>query len=285
MPFLLPVHQVSSDGKFLAIDLLARFGNIEILAKELHRIHVQLGSEVIQRTHGKDRSLRMIRRTPRSPRSDVVANGGVLLALVGNGKDVRNGRHSTAAGAAGAPGIRLPRDKHAVFFRAYFNASICRRACAGGFELRIALEHDANRLASGLLRYLCSKDPPAIWRKLAAETSAHVILVDMDVGGGNFQGLGHLPGNTRDVLSGNVGEQVILIGPLGNGSVTFQAAMRYDRNAVKTLRNNFGVCESLVGISQSLSSSFLIVGFSLAGSFRMEGCGAQRIQHGIARAL
>src|SRR5438093_3032570 len=285
MPFLLPVHQVSSDGKFLAIDLLARFGNIEILAKELHRVHVQLGSEVIQRTHGKDRSLRMVRRTPRSSWSDVVANGGVLLALVGNGKHIRNGRHSTTAGAAGAPGIRLPRDKRAVFFRSYFDAGICRGTGAGGFELCIALEHDANRFASGLFRYFCSEDTPAIWRKLAAETPAHVILVDMDVGGGNFQGFGHLPRNAGNVLSGNVGEQVILIGPLGNGSVTFQAAMRYDRNTVETLRNNFGVCESLVRISQSLSSSFLIIGFSLAGSFRMQGCGAQRIQHGIARAL
>src|SRR5436309_13013394 len=64
MPLLLPAHQVRSTGQFFAINILTRPSDIEILAEEFHRVHVQLRREIVQRTHAEHGSLRMVRRPP-----------------------------------------------------------------------------------------------------------------------------------------------------------------------------------------------------------------------------
>src|SRR5207244_13440236 len=69
MPLLFPAHQVGSDGQFFAINILARLGDVEILAEELDRVHVQLCGEIVQRTHGKYGRLRMVASAP-SQRGD-----------------------------------------------------------------------------------------------------------------------------------------------------------------------------------------------------------------------
>src|SRR6184192_2213179 len=44
MPLLFPAHQVGSNGQFFAINILARLGDVEILAEELDRVHVSLAA-------------------------------------------------------------------------------------------------------------------------------------------------------------------------------------------------------------------------------------------------
>src|SRR5437667_176603 len=90
MPLLFPAHQVGSNGQFFAINILARLGDVEILAEELDRVHVQLGGEIVERTHGKNGSLRMVRSAPGPRRTDGVADRSVLLALVRDRADVGN---------------------------------------------------------------------------------------------------------------------------------------------------------------------------------------------------
>src|SRR5437899_11909880 len=75
MPLLFPAHQVGSDRQFFAINILARLGDVEILAEELDRADVQLGGETVQRTHGKQGSLRTGGRGPSRRRADVVRAG------------------------------------------------------------------------------------------------------------------------------------------------------------------------------------------------------------------
>src|SRR5437879_7955113 len=127
MPFVFPAHQIRRNGKLFAVCILALPGEIEILAEELHRVHVELSCKVIQSAHGEDGSLRVVRSAPRPRGTDVVADCSVFLALVRNAEDIWNGGHTATAGTAGAPGVGLPRDKCAVLFRGYFHASVSGR--------------------------------------------------------------------------------------------------------------------------------------------------------------
>src|SRR5213592_721534 len=103
MPLLFPAHQVGSNGQFFAINILARLGDVEILAEELDRVHVQLGGEIVQRTHSKNGSLRMVVSEQSMRRADLVADGRVLLTLMRDCEDVGNGRHASASRASCSP--------------------------------------------------------------------------------------------------------------------------------------------------------------------------------------
>src|SRR6185437_14437018 len=182
------------------------------------------------------RGLWVVRRAPSTGRTDIVADGCVFLSLVGDGEDIRNGWHPPATGAAGAPGLRLPGDDGAVFFRAHFHAGVSRRPRPGHLELSRALQHDAHRFTVGLLGDLRGKNSPAIRRKLAAKTSAYVVLVNADVAGRSLQRFRHLPGDSGNILSGDVCKQMIGVGPFGDGTMAFQAAMCNYRNAIEAFR-------------------------------------------------
>src|SRR5437660_7654546 len=150
MPLLFPAHQVGSDGQFFAINILARLGDVEILAEELDRVHVQLGGEIVQRTHGKNGSLRMVGSAPSTRRTDVVADRSVLLALIRDCEDVGNRRHASASGAARAPGFRLPSDDGSVFFCSNLHTGIGGGSSTSDFEFRGALQHHTNGLPARL---------------------------------------------------------------------------------------------------------------------------------------
>src|SRR5437667_6405192 len=150
MPLLFPAHQVGSDGQFFAINILARLGDVEILAEELDRVHVQLGGEIVQRTHGKNRSLRMAGSAPGTRRTDIVANSRELRALVRNCQDIWNGRHAPASRPSCTPGVRLPGDDGSIFFCPNLHTRIGRRASARDLEFSVALQHHTNRLTAGL---------------------------------------------------------------------------------------------------------------------------------------
>src|SRR6266566_548678 len=150
MPLLFPVHQVGRNGQFIAINILARLSDIEILAEEFDGVHVQLGGEIVQRTHSKNGSLRMVRSAPGTRWANVVTDGCVLLALVRNCEDIWNGRHASASRASCSPGVRLPGDDGSIFFCPNLHTRIGRRASARDLEFSVALQHHTNRLTAGL---------------------------------------------------------------------------------------------------------------------------------------
>ena len=80
----------------------------------------------------------------------------------------------------------------------------------------------------------------------------------MDVGFRNFQGLRVLAGESGNVLRGDVGEEMIIVCPLSDGAVAFQAAMRDYRTAIHAFRNNFGFLKGRVRIAFDLPRLFLI---------------------------
>src|SRR2546425_4161257 len=225
MPLLFPAHQVGSNGQFFAINILARLGDVEILAEELDRVHVQLGGEIVERTHGKNGSLRMVRSAPGPRRTDVVADRSVLLALIRDCEDVGHRRHASASRTSRAPGFRLPSDDGSVFFCPNLHTGIGGGSSTSDLEFSVALQHHTNRLAVGLLRNFGGINSPTIGREFAAEAAANVILMDVNVGSWNFQRFGHLAGNAGNILRGDVSKKMILIGPIGNRTVTFQAAV------------------------------------------------------------
>ena len=61
--------------------------------------------------------------------------------------------------------------------------------------------------------------------------------------------------------------------------------MRNDRNAVQPFGNNFGLRESLVGITNRLCSRFLIIRRRFAAGFGMNGCGTDCLQNGVGCAI
>src|SRR3989454_9270016 len=146
MPLLFPAHQVGSNGQFFAINILARLGDVEILAEELDRVHVQLGGEIVERTHGKNGSLRMVRSAPGPRRTDVVADRSVLLALIRDCEDVGHRRHAAASMTSRAPGFRLPSDDGSVFFCPNLHTGIGGGSSTSDFEFRGALQHHTNGL-------------------------------------------------------------------------------------------------------------------------------------------
>ena len=201
------------------ISLLPWPGDLQVLEPQLKRIHVELGGKIIQRAHGDDGRLRMVGSAPGPRRADVVADGGVLFALIGNVEDVRNRRHASAAGTARAPGLRLPAGDGSVFLGRHFHAGVSGRPAARNFELGVALQHHANRLAAGFFGELSGNDGPAIRSEFAAEAAADVVLVNANVGGGDTDRVRHLAGNAGDILSRDVDHQMIVVRPLRGAAV------------------------------------------------------------------
>src|SRR5690348_11530075 len=114
MPFRFPVHEPRSDRKFVAINFGVVAGEIDIFEEKVHRIHVELGGEVFQSAVCYGRHLRMIGSAPRASRTDIVQNGGVLIADVRRFQDVRQLRRAFRDRALRAPRVGIPSDKRAV---------------------------------------------------------------------------------------------------------------------------------------------------------------------------
>ena len=115
LPLVFPAHQVGGDGQLLAVGFLARAGHVRDSCQRSSGSMLSLAARSSSAPMVMTRGLWMIGRAPGSRRADVVADGGVFLALVGNAEDVGNRRHASAARAAGSPGLRLPGRERAVF--------------------------------------------------------------------------------------------------------------------------------------------------------------------------
>src|SRR5207302_9867734 len=93
------------------------------------------------------------------------------LVLVRDAETVRNRRHAAASGPAGPPGMGLPGDERAVFFRANFHACIGGGTRARDLEFRIALQHHAPGLPVGFLGALRGPEAPSVRAEFAAKTA------------------------------------------------------------------------------------------------------------------
>src|SRR5574338_640850 len=108
MPLFLPLHELSGLLQLSAIEVCTLTSQAEVLEVEVERIHVQLGSHVIQSSEGQPASLRMIGGAPGSLWTRVGCDGRMFLANVWNVKNVRNRRHAPSTRAASGPRLMLP---------------------------------------------------------------------------------------------------------------------------------------------------------------------------------
>ena len=119
----------------------------------------------------------------------------------------------------------MPTGNAAIFAGGDLHSCIRRWSRACDFQFRIALKHDTDRPSSSLSRELGSSNVPPIRGKLAAKTPTNVVLVDSNVGGWYAQRFSHLGWNTRNVLCGNVNEQMVFVRPFGGGAMGLEATM------------------------------------------------------------
>ena len=130
-----------------------------------------------------------------------------------------------------------------------FEARISRGTTAGDLELRRALQHDLDWFAAGFLRELRRGDAPGIVAELAAEAATDVLLLHAHVGRGNFQCGSDLLADAGDVLSGEMKQQAVLVGPLGDAAVSFKTAVSDDWRAIETFGDDFGLLKCFCGIA------------------------------------
>ena len=145
---------------------------------------------------------------------------------------IRKRGHAAAAETAAGPGLRLPGDNGAVFFCADLNVGEGGRTDTGDGEFRLAVEEHFDGFAAALLGELRAYDAPAVGRKLSAETAAHVIHLDADVGSWNFEVFSQIAAYSGYGLRGR--PIVDLIALHGNDlPMRFQAAVSDYGNGVE----------------------------------------------------
>ena len=251
MPELLPLDQCGGLLELVAVDLGAG-GVAGVGGEYLQGIQVRLRRQVVDGAAGQIRSSRVVGRAPGALGAGVDANRAVVLALVGDvGVDVRDLRHAAAGDAAGGPGLRLPAGDGAVLLGAQLDAGEMRGAVAGDLEFGGTVEKELHRPAATLAGELGAGSRPAVGGKLAAESPAHGLLHDVNVGGRQLQLLGQVAADAGDVLGGGPVLHLVPL-PLNHLAVGFHAAVRQHRDAVQALRNDLGLLKGLVGIAGDL---------------------------------
>ncbi len=258
MPQLLPIRHLGGLLQLVAVGLHARAGGVgDILAEHLHRVHPDLGREVLQRAARQVGGLLVIGRPPRAVRPGVHRDGRVVQTLVRNGvDDIGQGRRAAAGETAGGPGFRLPRGDGAVLLARDLDLGVGRRTVAGDHLLGGAVEEQFHRTAAGLLRKEGAHLAPGIRRELAAESAANVVLLDVDIGDRHLEVRPQRAGVVRDILRGGPHVDLVAL-PLDDLPMRLQAAVGDHWNAVLPLGNRFGLLESLVRIAhQFLAGCF-----------------------------
>src|SRR5690348_1373146 len=153
MPARFPAHQLVRNVELFRVDLRARIEQPDVLLRKVEQIHVQFVRKIIERAPGKHTRLRMIRRAPCARRANVVDYVDVLQLLIGERQieEVGNWRRTSSTNTSRAPGVGFPCQQRAVFLRADFYSSVCRRTTARGLQLSLAIEHHLYCFAASLL--------------------------------------------------------------------------------------------------------------------------------------
>src|SRR5262249_3331662 len=139
MPSLLPINKLSGLVQFLGVNRSQSAGHLDVLEKEIQRIHVKGRREIVQRCHGYCGRLRVVWSTPRPLRSDVVLDRRVLLSEVWDLENVRQRRRAAGLNTARAPTLGFPGYNRAVPPGSNLDMSISRRPAPGYFEFARAL--------------------------------------------------------------------------------------------------------------------------------------------------
>src|ERR1700682_2720255 len=98
----------------------------------------------------------------------------MAFALVGNVEDVRNGRCSSTAKAAGRPRFRLPCRDGAVLLCRYLHFGEARRTVAANHQFDRAVEKQLHGPPAAGLRKTRGFQAPKVGCKLAAESTADI---------------------------------------------------------------------------------------------------------------
>src|SRR5262249_43929997 len=195
----------SCDLELIGVDRRALSGQLDVLQKEVIRVHADCSGGVFQGSHRQRAGLWMIRSPPRSLAANVVNNVSVLSPLIRNGKNVWYWRFPSAADTTRTPGLRVPGCKRAVLFNSNFSLRVIRRSSAGTHQLCFAFVEHLYRLSACLFGQARSGDVPLVGSELASESAADVILLDTNVRGRNIQRSRYLPGRSADCLGRKMG--------------------------------------------------------------------------------
>src|SRR5207248_2309840 len=130
-----------------------------------------------------------------------------------------------------------------------FHTRVGGRTAAGDLEFGRALQHDLYRLAAGLLRELRRGDAPGIIAELAAKAASNVLLLNSHIGCWDLQLGSDLLADAGDILSGEMKEQAIFVGPFGDAAMALEAAVSDDRLSVETFGDDLGFLKGFCGIA------------------------------------
>src|SRR4030095_2539657 len=108
MPVLLPVDQLRSLHELVAVDVGSSPGKLDVLEREIERIHLEGRCKILQSSHRNQAGLRMVGRAPCPSVACVGRNTVVFDGAVGDRPDIRERYHAGPADASGTPGPGLP---------------------------------------------------------------------------------------------------------------------------------------------------------------------------------
>ena len=259
MPRLLPLRQLGRLRQLAAVNF-RRVGVVRVLGEELHRVHVELGRQIVHGAAGQVGSLRIVGRAPGLLLSAVRRDGRVRQTPVGHVPiHVGERRHGDASEPARAPGVGLPDGQRPVLLGPQLNLGEVGGPVAGNDQLGSAVQEQLHGPPAGLLREVGAGRPPAVRRELAAEAAPHVVHVRVDACGGDGKHLGEVAAQHRHALCRRPVVETVAL-PLDHLAVRFQTRVVDDRHAVGSLGGHIGVFECLVGIAGGLLAGGLGVG-------------------------
>src|SRR6476660_2282272 len=105
------------------------------------------------------------------------------------GEDVRERRHTAATESTARPGLRLPRSDGAVLLCADFDLREVGGPDTGDGEFSRTVEEKLYGTATACFGKLCAFAAPAVGRELRSKSTAHVIHLHVDLGGGHLEAL------------------------------------------------------------------------------------------------
>src|SRR5579871_1137499 len=129
--------------------------DIKVFQKQVQRVHVQLGRQILNGAHGHKAALRMVRSTPCARRTDIGGDRRVLLALIGEVKYVWHWRSATAAG----PPVLHESDSQASKVPSFLAATLTCAQIEGRHPAKVSSASRSSMTRTGL--------PPAFFESCA----------------------------------------------------------------------------------------------------------------------
>ncbi len=203
VPHSFPVHQFGRDPHLIGIELgrLAGRNMLQVLQEDVVTVDTHPGGQVVVGRLRHRAALRMVRRSPGPLRAEIGRDRRRRAAVVGGLEHVRNHgrRNASAAIAARSPVMRVPYRDEPVGVRPEAYLDVPGWPVPGDLEFLVAGEHPFDGSAR-FLGELRRRDPPVVGSELAAETTADVFAMHVDIVGCQLEGLGKPVVGSRNVL-------------------------------------------------------------------------------------